>query len=626
MPISPLHLGPVTFANPLGLWALLGIPAVIAIHFIQQRFRIIRVSTLFLLENLKPIDVEGRKLDWIRNSAQLWLQILLVLFLSVLLSAPEWVIPGTVQRAVLVLDSSYSMAAFPLDSSAELKAKLDLISRRAERTEWVLRETDPAAGTRYAGMERRDLERAIAGWSSAPRIGSHPAAPALNDARRLAGNQAAIVFVTDHKQPVPEWIELFSIGGEVENWGLAGFRIIGGAGDPGFEVLVRNYSKNPAARSWWFESAGMAAGGAAAGSVKGQEQPLTLSPGGLTAIRGTFPNGVDALTVAISGDQFPLDDRLPVVRPAGKKLRIFGERGDLTKPFKKVIASIPDLERTQKEDEADVKLLVFSTQNDIPAAGRGVLFFTPEAGKEIVVPAQSVVADRNRLIDGLNWGSLVIGKSSPITLTDRDQPLLWSGSVPLLIHRHGEKLNLLIVNLDAVGSNVFQTPAFIVLLHRFFDSVRPEIEHFERGNFELRQPLRLKHRIEEDAPGSWTEEFTAAGADRASASAAPRTDSGAAAPLRAPALPGFFSIRRSNELILAGSAYFADVSESDFNGFGPADIGAESAPRLIAGHHSLSSIMPLLLLVLGLLLIITWLSTGKRIGGSAPNLQAARTK
>ena len=180
--------------------------------------------------------------------------------------------------------------------------------------------------------------------------------------------------------------------------------------------------------------------------------------------------------------------------------------------------------------------------------------------------------------------------------------------------------------IDAVGSNVFQTPAFIVLLHRFFDSVRPEIEHFERGNFELRQPLRLKHQIEEDAPGSWIEEFTAAGADRASASAAPRTDSGPAAPLRAPALPGFFSIRRGTELILSGSAYFADVSESDFNGFGPADIGAESAPRLIAGHHSLSSIMPLLLLVLGLLLIITWLSTGKRIGGSAPNLQAARTK
>jgi len=36
------------FANPLGLLALLGIPAVLAIHFLQRKAKELPVSTLFL--------------------------------------------------------------------------------------------------------------------------------------------------------------------------------------------------------------------------------------------------------------------------------------------------------------------------------------------------------------------------------------------------------------------------------------------------------------------------------------------------------------------------------------------------------------------------------------------------
>lgn|GEM_PF-3448187 len=40
----------MTLANPLGLLALIAIPIVMAIHFLQRRAQVIPSSTLFLLE------------------------------------------------------------------------------------------------------------------------------------------------------------------------------------------------------------------------------------------------------------------------------------------------------------------------------------------------------------------------------------------------------------------------------------------------------------------------------------------------------------------------------------------------------------------------------------------------
>ena len=51
------------FANPAGLWVLLGVPAILAIHFLQQRARVARTSTWFLIEKLAPDSARGRTWD-----------------------------------------------------------------------------------------------------------------------------------------------------------------------------------------------------------------------------------------------------------------------------------------------------------------------------------------------------------------------------------------------------------------------------------------------------------------------------------------------------------------------------------------------------------------------------------
>ncbi|HRJ10726.1 MAG TPA: BatA domain-containing protein, partial [Prosthecobacter sp.] len=101
----------LTFANPLGLWALLGLPVVVAIHFLQRRQRRVTCTTLFLLEQMRRESRTGNRFEKLRVSIPFWLQLLMVLLLAWLLAQPRWLGRDAVQRVAVVLDASASMAA-----------------------------------------------------------------------------------------------------------------------------------------------------------------------------------------------------------------------------------------------------------------------------------------------------------------------------------------------------------------------------------------------------------------------------------------------------------------------------------------------------------------------------------
>ncbi|MFZ4766159.1 MAG: BatA domain-containing protein, partial [Roseimicrobium sp.] len=152
------------FANPSGLWALLAVPAILLIHFLQERSRQVRVSTLFLLERVKPESVGGARFERLRNSVPLWMQLLAALLLSWLLAEPRWVRQDSRQTVVVVLDSSISMAAFKEPTRALLGEKLRAWSHTAAATEWHLLESDTRQATLYAGSELALLLDAFEKW------------------------------------------------------------------------------------------------------------------------------------------------------------------------------------------------------------------------------------------------------------------------------------------------------------------------------------------------------------------------------------------------------------------------------------------------------------------------------
>ena len=102
----------LTLANTWGLWALLGLPAVVAIHFLQRRNRRVPATTLFLLEQMRRESRTGNRFERLRTSVPFWLQLLMVLLLTWLLVQPRWLKSDAVQRIAIVMDASASMQAF----------------------------------------------------------------------------------------------------------------------------------------------------------------------------------------------------------------------------------------------------------------------------------------------------------------------------------------------------------------------------------------------------------------------------------------------------------------------------------------------------------------------------------
>ncbi len=102
----------MSFGNPLGFLALAGIPAVLFIHLLQVRSRLVRVTTLFLLEPRAFERESGRKIERLRTPLLLWLQLLAVVAATWLLVEPRWLREDTTLRVVLVVDGSASMSAY----------------------------------------------------------------------------------------------------------------------------------------------------------------------------------------------------------------------------------------------------------------------------------------------------------------------------------------------------------------------------------------------------------------------------------------------------------------------------------------------------------------------------------
>jgi len=139
------------FGNPLGLLALLGIPAVLAIHFLQRKAKELPISTLFLLEHTRREAISGRRLERLIPSIQLWMQLLAILILAWFLSEPRYQRAGSVQRIAIVMDSSASMEVFKMEAVHQLELMISKLQASASEVEIIALEAVPERPRIFAG-------------------------------------------------------------------------------------------------------------------------------------------------------------------------------------------------------------------------------------------------------------------------------------------------------------------------------------------------------------------------------------------------------------------------------------------------------------------------------------------
>ena len=556
----------ITFANLAGFWALLGLPVVLAIHFLQRESRRIVTSTLFLFDQLAPVSAQGRRFERLRNSLPLWLQITAVLLLTWLLVGPRWVRRESTQRIVVVLDSSVSMLAFRDDALHALQSRLPRLARAAGTTEWRVLETDTSRPTLYAGDDVHAALDALTRWQ--PRLGTHDFAPALRTAQSLARGTGLALFVTDRPTALPDGVALLAVGHPLDNCGFAGLTVE----EDAWHALVKNYAGTPQTRSWHVETAGAASA----------PQTLTLEPGQTRTLSGPFPTAQDRCELVLSGDKFPLDDRLPIVRPQPKPLTVAAQPGTPLDAFlTRFAASIPD--SAPVVNAPDVRLAV----NDPAAPGPAVVFATQDAPAANFLTGD-IVAENDPLTTGLAWNGLLVRDTPSLPAQPDDETLLWQGERPLIFLRGGGSHRSLFVNFDLRQSNADRLPAFVVLLNRFVETIRADKVAPERLNVE-------------------TDERLAVASDPARG---PLVNSDGNSPSRAPVAPGFFTISQNNRPLLTGAAYFADPREADFRDAATEDTLQGKFAPLTERHRHADFLAPVWALLLGVACLWNWLATG----------------
>lgn len=583
----------LTFASPLGFLALLGIPVVLAIHFLQRRSRVETVSTLFLLESLTRESAAGGRVERIRNSLPLWLQLLAVCLLAWLLAGPRWTARESVARVVLVLDSSASMSAFRGEMVSAVEGHLENLGRAASRSEYIALDSARSEERVFQGETLRELSARLADWR--PALGQHDIAPALSLAKGLAGEDGVVVFVSDHELgDLPDGVRLLAVGRPLANCGFSGLTLDEEAGEPVWTALVKNYSDRPQTRNWWLES----------GAGRTEPREIALAAGASEALRGPLPEAGGRLALVLEGDAFGLDDRLPLVRPEPKSLKVWRRLDDAVLPFyQRVFAPFESLQDTGELADADLAVVTHDPLDAALPGTAGAVVMVRDAAEAAPFLAGAIAVENHPLMDGLNWQGLAARGAGGIKREPGDEVLLWAGERALVVLRERGGSRALLINFDPTRSNAARLPSFVVMLHRFVESVRSQKVAPESRNVETGQALELAFgRGEGDGALSLARDGKSVALTPAEAGA-----------LAAPEEPGHFEVRQGDGLLLVAAAHFADAREADFRGAASVDGLSDARAGLVSRHSRRDPLWRLWALSIGAAVLWSWGAGGKKL-------------
>lgn len=548
----------LTFHNPAGFWALLGIPVILGIHFLQRKARELPISTMFLLGAMEQESRGGPRWERLRGSVPLWMQLLMALLFTWLWVQPHWLERARVQRMVIVLDGSVSMQAFQKKLVEKLPVELGRLGSLVQTTEYHLLDSLMEQEHLYHGTSLQSLREALAAWS--PQGGSHDFTPALRLARSLADRDGLVVLVTDHPlENAPFAAKVFSVGEPLDNVGFAGLTVEPKDGQWLWKATLKNYGTKEQTRSWW----------TVLGESKSKPQSVVLPAGEAVLLQGLLPAGRTPLVITTEPDAFTPDDSLPVLVPEPKQLAVALPSGNLTpaetKFYQQLFGSLPNVTIAPDDAAANVQVMTYDPLNPaLPT--KPAMVSVRDVREELPLLAGEILPGTHPFMDGLHWTSMTCLDSLRIPLLASDESLLWQGDRSLIFLRGSGLTQQLCCNFDLRHANAHKLPAFVLLVHRFFESIRQQLPLHEVRDAEWGERLQLAARTDDQA-----EPITLA-YDGKKISLPPRQ----AAVLKAPSRNGEFSVHQGALELCHGAAHFADTREGDFKQCGPCnDLVAE---------------------------------------------------
>jgi len=558
----------VIFTSPLGLLALVAVPAIVAIHLFRRRFPVRRVAGLFLWQIGRQTPEGGGRIAKLPITRSLILECLAALALALMLAGARLSSDAVSRHLVVMLDDSASMSA--VDARGEsardraerrVVAEVDRLGKGGRVT--LVRSGERPSVLLGPAARAAEARSALDAWK--PDAPNHSLALGIRLARELAGRTGTLMIVSDLPPRLRGEAEVegalwASVGEPLPNVAItAADRSVAPDRARGtISLTLRNYSDRSAR-----ERVTMSAGGK---DVLSRDLDV---PPGVSSLTFPLPPGLPPVHVALSADALSRDNDAILVEP---RSRIVGVENHL-RDGRGRQALVKALDALSGVTPAASGHLAFADAADLDRpSSPGVwrvgfgrppsAWLAPGKPKDYIGPF--VLEKRHPLLQGMTLGGVVWPGAMPLApgavrpvASAGDQVLV--GMAPLTNARTEPAI---LVNLDLDRTNLIRSPDWPIMISNLVEMRRQGLPGPERWNYRIGEWVRV--RLGRDPKGAL----------RLRCGTVERTlPPGRQLEFIAPSPGGLLQILEGDAVLFELGVNFLDESESDLRNQATADVG-----------------------------------------------------
>ncbi|HUR29449.1 MAG TPA: VWA domain-containing protein [Planctomycetota bacterium] len=483
------------FAHPLGLLALLALPAIVALHYFRRRFRPREVSALFLWESVDRTPVSGRERRPLRSTSSLWCELLAAALLAFALAGPR-AGSNRAEHLVIVLDSSASMGAV-VDGASLRECAAREVEKRIEALGTRARVSLIASGVRpvlLAGPAAFAAEALGKLGQFEPTSAHHELAGSVAFALELS-NEKRVIVITNRYQPedFPRTVECVALGKPADNFAFVhaartrerSSREDGGPVERIF-LSVANWGAHAATTTLTLSAAGRAL----------ESRPLRVEARGRASVAFEVPLGSPLVEARISDDALALDNLVRLAPVPPRTLALYCDlapelraRLGLSDPaleednFARWSRIVPDSRPVARAEDAHFAIATTA----IGSPGTACLVVDDGSGEVRDFIGPFLIEKRHPAFEGVTLDGVVW--SAPTSPRLAGAPLVSAGDEVLFSEERDGSRSIWRVKLDGKRATLARSQDWPILLSNLAETRRAQLPGFSRTSVQIGESL-----------------------------------------------------------------------------------------------------------------------------------------
>lgn len=531
----------IAFNTLSGLCALVGIPLILLIHFLQKKTNRVLTSTSFLVKRLPLEEVKGSKFSHLRPSWPLLLQIISVAIITILLLDPHTPQIGMVNRVVLLMDSSVSMRPFKKQTIEALRLQIPNLMHSTLPTEWIVSESGGHHRLIYSGASDHKLLSTIEQWQ--PNHNHHSLLPAIEHLKKFSQSGNAPIIITDQQTSEIAGYDVIGVGHPIENVGFTGLM----TNSDHWSVTLRNNSNSPQRRTLTLET----------DERNRITQIMDLKPHELKIIRDSFSEDKpdSRMVLKLQPDEFSLDDSIPILKPLDKSIKVFILVGNELSTWKaRMLALIQPADAVSHPDQADLMIMQASPE-EIKTINKSGIFLL-EGEQDSFATYRNITAENHLLPADLHFEGIRVSATQTPAPKFEHKPLLHDKDKAVAWLREDPESYQIILGNRIRNEQALTHQSIIVMLHRFVEQYRSSIRRYHVTATETNQVVSF--------PGKHKYLLQNTDISVSAIAGATSHTGGSGEFLTMPASPGFVDLFLDDQPYATYNNYFSDPREANF--------------------------------------------------------------